>query len=437
MPKNKIKILFVILILTAFIGGILLPILVQWIGSSGRNLIHIQGADEYFIALVWGAALSLIILMFQIPWNIKKHYLLLWGLRCFVTLFIMLFYENYYSLDAYEYYKNIMLQHFFEQAAWAGGTNFIIKFGVFLDNNFPFGRSYHAFKVVWSFIGFLAIIPLYNIYKEFVNHRDNVLVLWVLGAFPSLVFWTSILGKDPIAALGIAWAAYGLLRMCTKIDLSGFLYSVGGLYLLSFVRFWLAAIFLLPALLSFIWSKSVNKVWRLAGVLLCGSGLTYLIFNIKNVLILTTAADAFESLNYFSSAWARGGSGLEAPSFSSTSDILMFLPLGIFTAMFRPLPGEVNNIFGIIAGLESLSIIFIFIYSIKTMKMSMWSNATVTYCWSAILVWSSFYAFISYQNLGTAVRFRAQILPFLLLLPFILTSIKSQNKNIELEKEKS
>jgi hypothetical protein len=32
------------------------------------------------------------------------------------------------------------------------------------------------------------------------------------------------------------------------------------------------------------------------------------------------------------------------------------------------------------------------------------------------LIWTGVYAFLSYQNLGTAVRFKAQILPVLFLL---------------------
>ncbi len=411
--------------LAAFYLGTSISLFVQWVSSSGHNLVNIQGADEYLIAIFWAFSLAGVLFTLRLPWLVRKHLLLLWGVRCLVTLIAMLFYESHYNLDAYAYYKNIMRQSFFGFTTLGDGTNFIISVGVFLDSFLPFGRSYHAFKVVWSFFGLLALIPLYSIYKELLNkEQDNVLVLWALGTFPSLIFWTSILGKDPLAVLGISCGAYGLLRLHKKVDLEGVVYTAAGILLMSFVRFWLVPIFLAPAIMSYAWGKSSSKIWRYAGIAICLAALAYLIDNLQAVLLITSTADAFESLNNVSSAWSRGGSGLEAPSFHSTSDVLKFLPLGFITAIFRPFPGEINNIFGILAGFESIISILIFVNAFRNMKFRFLSHPVIIYCWVVIFVWGCFYAFISYQNLGTAVRFRAQILPFIILLPFLIKSIK-------------
>lgn len=429
MLRLNAKLVLVLGGLAAFYFGTMIPLLVQVVSSSGRNLVNIQGADEYLVALMWALALAVVISILPLRWPMKRTLLALWGIRCVVTLGAMLFYESYYSLDAYEYYKNILRQTYSSSNNWGDGTNFVISLGVFLDSCFPFGRSYHAFKVVWSFFGLLALIPLYNIYCDLWDtKRENLNVLWALGLFPSLLFWTSILGKDPLAGLGIACTAYGLLRLQKKIDLAGLLYVGFGVFLLSSIRFWLIPIFLAPAILSFAWGKSKRKIWRYGGLALCVAVFIYVFYNMQAVLMITSSSEAFESLNYVSSAWSRGGSGLEAPSFGGITDVIKFLPLGLFTAIFRPLPGEVNNIFGIISGFESLFILGIFISSWRNMKSKYLTNPVIIYCWAAIFIWGSFYAFISYQNLGTAVRFRAQILPFIVLLPYLIKAAGERSK---------
>src|SRR2546427_12210921 len=55
-------------------------------------------------------------------------------------------------------------------------------------------------------------------------------------------------------------------------------------------------------------------------------------------------------------ALAMGGSGQEpAQPLTSVGSVVTFLPLGLFTALFRPLPGEVPNAFGGMAGVENVA----------------------------------------------------------------------------------
>ena len=93
----------------------------------------------------------------------------------------------------------------------------------------------------------------------------------------------------------------------------------------------------------------------------------------------------------------------------------------MFTALFRPLPGEVLNLFGLLAGFENILILYLLIRALKYGGLAPFKEPIVVWAVSLILVWSFLYGFISYQNLGTASRFRLQIMPVLLSLTFYLS----------------
>jgi hypothetical protein len=105
----------------------------------------------------------------------------------------------------------------------------------------------------------------------------------------------------------------------------------------------------------------------------------------------------------------------------------------MFTALFRPLPGEISNAFGILAGLENLALLTIFLVAIKHFRSTELKNPVVLWGVLLVLVWTLAYAFISYQNLGGAVRFRLQILPIFL---GLLLKFAIRNKPVELQEQR-
>ncbi len=104
------------------------------------------------------------------------------------------------------------------------------------------------------------------------------------------------------------------------------------------------------------------------------------------------------------------------PIIRTPLDALKFLPVGFFTALFRPLPGEVMNPFGMLAGLENLLLLGLLWRAIRAWTREVWRDELVVWFLSYVVVWGILYAFISPQNLGAAVRFKVQALPQLLFL---------------------
>lgn len=186
-----------------------------------------------------------------------------------------------------------------------------------------------------------------------------------------------------------------------------------GITLTMFVRQWMGLILLLPLVVF--------------GLSAMRGGLSKLMFSVFVVPVfllflsqfsermnIETMQDMLEATDAISRGWATGGSGQEITmEFSGINDVVAFVPLGIFTALFRPLPGEIMNSFGLLAGLENFALFCLFLLAIKRTNWKDARQPLIIWAISVVVIWAAVYGFISYQNLGTAVRFKLQILPVL------------------------
>jgi hypothetical protein len=236
-----------------------------------------------------------------------------------------------------------------------------------------------------------------------------------------MLFWSSIAGKDPLILFGIAGATYAVASW----------YHEGGrwphlvLFLLAalltaLVRPWIGAMLVMALLFAtvaqFVWRQF--GVWGTALISLAGLGCAALVL----VALSSQMGGLLLALEATSNGFAGGGSGVNAPLvFGSWKDVLLFLPVGVFTALFRPLPGEVGNAFGLLAGLENVLLLVLtagvawWVFTGKSGRARQ-GRPVILWILLTVVMWAGLYAFLSYQNLGTGVRFKAQILPLLFLL---------------------
>ena len=151
--------------------------------------------------------------------------------------------------------------------------------------------------------------------------------------------------------------------------------------------------FVAIALVAFLWS-----VGRFATM-----------FNIETIRDVQNAAEAR------SAGWAGGSAQERTEKFTGIGSMIRFAPLGAFTALFRPLPGEVRNPFGIVAGIENAFLLGLLLIAVARARLRRFRDPAIAWAILLILTWSFIYSFVSYYNFGAAVRFKLQILPVLLL----------------------
>jgi hypothetical protein len=383
---------------------------VRLVTALGRNIPQPDVATDYAVGCLWALAIGAGIAVWPLRSRERTLLLVGWAMRCFVTLGFMLTYEwNYDVLDAYSYF------------AHGSDPSLGLKLGNGTENitalvwlHARLGiESYHAIKVTFSFVGFLAVYILYRGITRVLG-RESAVAFLVLSAWPSVLFWSSILGKDPVVLFGMAVYCYGVLDWFRSRGGRSLGIAALGVVLAMTIRLWLGPILLAP--LAYLLARGIRgavartTMFAVGAVALAGA-----LVLLRDRLLLETASDLFATVDTVSRGWAEGGSGQQiVGDLTNPVSLLLFLPRGMFTALFRPLPGEVNNLFGALAGLESLLLLGLLGVAIARTKLRELAHPLVQ--WSAMLIigWSAVYSVLSYQNLGTAVRFRLQILPVLL-----------------------
>jgi len=337
----------------------------------------------------------------------------LWMSRLFVTLFVMLAYERQYDfLDSYSYFTesvDIALNGYSPDAAF-GTRNVEYAFATLWGLLPP---SFHALKVSCAYVGLGAVFLFWKTWRT-ATGSVSLWPLWIVGLAPSILFWSSTLGKEPLILFGIALASWGVVTSRRGFPYQAFAAVSAGLLIILCVRPWMALVFASAfALASIVLpsTKGHRLGWLAIMAAVVAAGLLY----VQDIVAIIARGNLVGALEIVSSGWAIGGSASQPLQFSSFTDVLWFWPTGAFTALFRPLPGEVAGAFGLLAGLENAVTLACVFLAAPRLLRSRWSFPLV-FVVIYIVLWSGLYAFLSYQNLGTAVRFKLQVVPFLLAL---------------------
>ena len=196
-------------------------------------------------------------------------------------------------------------------------------------------------------------------------------------------------------------------------------------------RIWMGAIAAFPLVVLFLMSDI--KFYKKIALIL--ASLTIVFFLGKKFTTnyrIDTLDSAFKFLEFKSRAWSYASGSSQTINFQikTWNDIFSFLPLGIFTALFRPFPWELPSLLGILAGFENIFLLILLFIAFLKIRWRKIKNPIFMWLILLIATWAGFFSFISYQNLGTAIRYKSQILPILLLLIVYLTKIKPSSISI-------
>jgi len=403
------------------------------VDKLGANIPAFDLLSGHIQAILAGCLLTLTLPFWPgEPWE-KRALLIAWSLKLVVVLVAMLFYESLYAtLDAYSFYAGYTLspdslpvdpKYGFNLG---GGTNNITTIVQVLKQGF--GASYHTIKLLFAYAGFGACYIAYKAGTVFVGRRSLVWLLLLLLT-PSMLFWTGILGKDPFVVLGVSVFLYGAALYFRDRSSKGLWMIALGAFLAVTIRFWLLIAMLLPLMYLFTRLSPRHRRWPIAlgmGVALLGG-----VVALAALRGVTSPSDVIPALAQVSQQWAEGGSAqkLEVP-FDSLGGLVAFIPLGAFTALFRPLPLEVPNAFGMLAGLENAILLGFGLYLILRKGFRPLRDPRIIFLLLFLAAWALVYSLISFQNLGTASRFRVQALPILLLLYWLVSKGKRANERV-------
>ncbi len=405
---SKVK-LFAISSIGGISLGLIVPGFLALVVMLGHNIHHDDLEMDYFFALIWAVVLGASILAWPVSSGDKRCLLWVWLAKVGVALGFMLTWEaRDPDLDGYKYFQVSRSPMPWEEFSWESGmliSRIARAQTMFLPD------SYHAVKLSFAMVGLIAVYFFYRAAVTFLRREDRR-VFFALALFPSVLFWSSSLNKDAVALLGIALYVYGVVKWHYYKRKRYIFVLALGVIIASFIRVWLGPILLAP--IAFVALLRMRGIMRRAAlIILMIAGTQYFL----NIVVggIGSVQDLISYLNAVSQYWSHGGSAQQLPwELTSIQGVVAFIPLGAFTALFRPFPGEVLNPFGLLAGLENLVLVVFLLLAIRRTRWRELQEPLIMWAVFVIVTWSAVYGFVSYQNLGTAVRFKLQILPLLL-----------------------
>lgn len=391
------------------------PRYLDMVMSMGQMIPSDDMATDYMKGVGWAFVLGCSIFLWPVSSQNKKLLLLGWIAKIMVTLFFMLFYEGHYGLDAYNYFEVSRIYDFnFSELSFFHALSENMENIARLHRQF-FPDSYHAMKVSFAMLGLIGIYLFYRSAVTFLQ-REKPYLFYMLAFFPSIIFWSSILGKEPIVFFGIGLYTYGVSGWYRFRRITYLVAICCGILVAVFIRQWLGLIMVVPMGITFLTGMrgTISRFFFVMFSIVAGyfSAIPFLArFKISAMQDILTASESTTA----GFVGTPGGSTQALNfDFSSPVGLISFLPYGAFTALFRPFPGEVMNPFGFFAGIESLILLILLAKAIVRSRLSELKEPLILWALLFVLTWSSINGLVSSTNFGVAVRYKLQILPVLI-----------------------
>jgi hypothetical protein len=379
--------------------------------SLGEYIWSTDLRADYLIGLVWALVLGLT--FFAWPRSQQGPLFQVWMARMVIVFILMPFYEAHYpALDAFTYHGysvHVEVMPGYEDQLFGTPVIFLVCQAISL----VCAESYRALVVFFAYFGMIGSWLAYRGVAKYRNDSNPAIFYW-FSLFPSVAFWSSTLGKDPLCVFFLGAATYSVGHWAATARKKHLFYYMLWALGLATIRPWWALILSLALIVTMTVrkSKKLGLVGSLAavGVIALGVVSTTIHFGLTDVESTVSFVDKYSRVA------SVGGSAQEVPEFTGLTDLVLFLPKGMVTVMFRPFPWEANNAFALFASLENVFLFVLILVQLRAIQWRLkWDDLSR---WALVItvIWLLIYAVFGYQNLGTAIRYRAPVIQFLLML---------------------
>ena len=133
------------------------------------------------------------------------------------------------------------------------------------------GSNFLGGFFVFAFLGFVSLVLFYRAFRVALPEGNNRRYAKLVFFLPSLLFWTSAIGKDALISLGLGMGALGAARILARAR-GGFLLLGLGLGLTALIRPHLGLMLFAALAVAYLVSKSkipspLNPVVKVLGAL--------------------------------------------------------------------------------------------------------------------------------------------------------------------------
>jgi hypothetical protein len=289
------------------------------------------------------------------------------------------------------------------------GTNFTIMQTSWLV--FVFGPTFQGLMIVSAALSFWG---QYLFYRSFCIafprglHRPAALVMFLL---PSVVFWTSSIGKDSVTFFFIGASCYWFSKLTQRNNPAAIIAILASLLGVMLVRPHIAGMLVISLAAAYLLSKNLHGTLGMAaktvGIPLLLLASTYFVTQAQNFVDEGGTQQTAQGLlkGVADSNYSLGG--------STFGQSLTYRLAATPFLLFRPFPWEVHNTQAAIASIEGLGLLFLFWRRRQLLLTSFRScreNAFVLFLWvyagEFLLVFGA-----SMTNFGLLSRERVMLTP--------------------------
>ena len=341
-------------------------------------------------------------------------------------LFFHLLMGTYYCFfiqgDAIGYWrvpKAYTMETFKEGLFNGEGTMFMYAFNYLFSN--LLNMSYLSNTLLFSLFGFMGLTFFYLVAVQTVPYNKIIsgYALFPLIFFlPNLHFWSSGVGKDTTLFLCIGMFTYGIMKPFQRIPL-----LVIAVVLSMAIRPHITLFLMVGFGLAYVFGGKVSPAQRIIfSAAMIAVGLAILPSVMEFAKIEEASAEGFDK-------FATGKAAvLSRSSTGSAIDISSYpFPLKVLTFWFRPALFDVRNLNGLIAALENLLLLLVFIKAMRTSPIRAFKAAPFVIKGLVIFLVVGTLAFSqSMGNMGIMIRMRNMFLPGMIIYLMWIFSYEQQ-----------
>ncbi len=297
--------------------------------------------------------------------------------------------------------------------------------------SFITGPSIIGMFQVSALLGFLGSYLFLQAFEVAQPHKgDKRFLALMLFILPSIVFWSSLIGKDSLVFFFLGLGTYAFANLSDVIRFRHLLGLGISFTAIALIRPHVGLSLALA--LGFGWicrlrnPKGLAALLRPIEVTVAAAIIGLVVYNVTSSIKEGWGIEGFSAQDlaayyerrHVGFATTAGGSALPtAIRGSSPGDILEFLPLAIVTVLFRPFIFEAHNILAFVSSLENAFLVLLMLLrwrNLAAAARSVFSSPFVCFVAAALVLTS---VAISVEwNLGAIIRTRTMILPFLIIL---------------------
>jgi hypothetical protein len=316
---------------------------------------------------------------------------------------------------------------------------------------FVFRYSLYGACLMATFVAFMGKLALYRVFRELFPESIRLRNLIAVFLMPSFLFWSAGIQKEAFVVAGIGPLWLGIHRILRGSPMRGALYVLIGIVPIGLLKpYTLFALTIAAAAwigldrLHVRQGRSgtirVRPLYLVLAVLLAIGGVVALGFIYPNYSVDKVSEDLarhqrlgammtanMDSQGGGASAYAMGGE-----EHGSLQRQLLFAPLAVVTALFRPLPFEANNALAFFASLETFALTVLLIQALFRHGLRGFiSKVMSTPVLSGSLIFSLLFGMgvgLATTNFGSLSRYRMPLIPFYASVVLVMHATASARK---------